>query len=150
MSDRVQKAADRFKSGEVICAQAVVGAFCEDYGMDKNLFERVVCGFGSGARNAELCGAIAGAVIVIGLKYGGIRDRGQCNEKVEEFTSIFRAKQSDIVCRNLLGVDISTRDGRASAIKQGLFGTRCVDLISCAIEILESLGYGADYIEHGI
>jgi len=64
-----EKAADIFNGGHN-CAQAVLGAFCEEYGLDTDTALRIARGLGSGVRNAEICGAVSGAVLVIGLKYG--------------------------------------------------------------------------------
>ena len=45
-------------------------SFSEDYGLDAETARRIAGGLGSGARSAETCGSVSGAVLVIGLKYG--------------------------------------------------------------------------------
>ena len=138
MQSKAEIAAELFLGGRN-CAQAVLGAFCEDYGLAFDVAMSVACGFGSGARNAELCGAVSGGVLVVGLKYGG--DNLTCNDKVEEFTARFRELYGHIVCKELLGCDIATLAGREEAIARDLFKTKCLKLTKSSAEILDGLGY---------
>lgn len=52
------------------CSQAVLTAFAPDFGLDEKLALMLGTSFGGGARNGELCGAVSGALMVLGLKYG--------------------------------------------------------------------------------
>lgn len=93
-----------------------------------------------------MCGAVSGAILVVGLKYGNhkVKDdesRDICNAKAEEFINEFRIKNGAIVCRELLGCDISTPNGSEHAIKQDLFHSTCVQMVKDAAEVLEKLGY---------
>ena len=69
MIKKTEEAVALFQSG-LNCSQTVLGLFCENYGMDRKQAYRMMCGFGGGARAGELCGAVSGAIAVIGLKYG--------------------------------------------------------------------------------
>ena len=94
----------------------------------------------------EVCGAVSGAVMVIGLKYGNynLEDmdaKTLCYSKTTEFCQAFRERCSSVICRELLKCDISTEDGMRQAKGKGLFATTCVDLIDKAVELLEELGY---------
>ena len=134
-----------FQSG-FNCAQAVFSAFSEDYGLEHKTACRIAGGLGSGARVAELCGAVSGAVLVIGLKHGqGRADdadmKQKCNDQTEEFMRRFRTLNKSVVCRNLLDCDISTKEGRENAVDKGLFGTKCKELVVSAVEILLDMGY---------
>ena len=140
-----QDAAELFRNG-FLCSQAVFAAFCENYGLDKNSALKIASGLGSGLRSAEVCGAVSGAVLVIGLKHGYTDAKNRaakesCNAKVEEFVRIFRERNRHIVCRDILGCDISTPDGRKKAIDEKLFTTVCLDMVVSAATILEELGY---------
>jgi len=64
-----QYAVELFRKG-FLCSQAVLASFCDSYGLDRNSALKIACGLGSGMRCAEICGAVSGAVLVIGLKYG--------------------------------------------------------------------------------
>ena len=96
-------------------------------------------GLGGGVRNAELCGAVTGAVLVVGLKYG--HDKMLCYRMTEEFTAKFKEANQHLVCRDILGCDIATPDGRAKAIHDNLFKIVCVDMVKSAADILVGLGY---------
>lgn len=138
MNEKVKKASEMFGGG-YYCSQAVLGAFCEEYGLDKETAFRISSGLNSGARCSEICGAVSGAVLVISLRYGDSSE--VCNQKVEEFMNVFKERYGEIVCRNILGCDISTPEGRAKAIKDGLFGTLCVDAVANTAQTLADLGY---------
>jgi C_GCAxxG_C_C family probable redox protein len=138
MNEKVTQACEYFKNGSG-CAQAVLGAFCEEYGLPQETALKIACGLNSGARCAEICGAVSGAVLVIGLKYGD--SKKECNLRTEEFIRRFKEKNGDVVCRNLLGCDITTPDGRAKAARENLFKTLCPGFVASAAEILCDLGY---------
>jgi len=138
MSEKIRQASEYFDTG-MNCAQSVLGTFCEDYGLDRDIAFRISCGLGSGARCAEICGAVSGPVLVIGLKYG--TEREKCNLETEEFIKRFKAENVDVTCKNLLGCDVTTPDGREKAVTEMLFDTKCVELVENATQILVDMGY---------
>lgn len=128
------------------CAQSVLSVFCERYGLYRKTALKIACGLGGGVRSGEVCGAVSGAVLVIGLKYGQSESedadaKKNCNQKTEEFVQAFRAKYGDITCRGILGCDISTPDGREKAGQGNLFNTVCAEKVGQAADLLEELGY---------
>ena len=138
MNERVEKASRSYGSG-LYCSQAVLGAFCKKYGLDEDLAHRISFGLNSGCRCADVCGAVSGAILVIGLKYGN--DRIVCNSKTEEYINAFRKKNGSVICRDILGCDISTVEGKGKAITENLFNTRCMDMVVSAAQILVDRGY---------
>jgi len=138
MDNKTKLAVDMF-NGNMYCSQAVLCAFCETYGMDFGTASRISCGLNSGCRSAEICGAVSGAILVIGLKYGG--NKSLCNSKTEEFIKCFKDANKSTVCRDILGCDISQPAGREKAIKDNLFKTKCADIVKSAAQILVDLGY---------
>jgi len=140
-----QYAAELFRNG-FFCSQAVLATFCDSYGLDRNSALKISCGLGSGMSCSGICGAVSGAVLVIGLKYGhtDAKDRAAkqiCKAKVGEFLCIFLERNRRTICRDILGCDISTPEGRQKAIDEKLFTTVCVDMVTSAVTILEELGY---------
>lgn len=126
------------------CSQAVFGAFCEEHGLPQKTALKISCGLNSGVRSGEVCGAVSGAILVLGLCYGhddggDIESKAMCNRKTEEFVAAFKHKNGSIVCRDLLGCDISTPEGVRVAKEKTLFQTTCVNMVSDAAEILEGL-----------
>lgn len=87
---------------------------------------------------------MTGAFMVIGLKHGKakIEDK-QAKEKtyslVKEFVDRFRSRNGSIVCRELLGCDISTPEGRDLAKEKNLFATLCPKFVQDAAEIIEQI-----------
>ena len=118
MNEQVKKASDFFGNG-LYCSQSVLGAFSEKYGIDEKLAFKISCGLNSGVRCADVCGVVSGAILVIGLKYED--DKAVCNLKTEEYIKTFKDKNGSIICRDLLGCDISTPDGMEKAITEKLF-----------------------------
>ena len=114
-------------------------------GLDRELALKVAGTFGGGmARMGETCGAVTGAFMTIGLKYGKAtaKDdaaRDKTYDLVKEFVTKFQSRQGSIVCRELLGYDLSNPEGRKAAYEKGIFDTLCPQLVRDAAEILEEI-----------
>ena len=141
---KVQVAVTTFGEG-FSCSQAVLSALAPGLGLDRETALRVAGAFGGGmGRMGLTCGAVTGALMVIGLKYGNVEagDK-QAKEKtyavVREFVERFRSRNGAIACRELLGHDISTPEGMQLIREKGLFASRCPKLVGDAIEIAEGL-----------
>jgi len=137
------KAAAMFKEG-FSCSQAVLATYCEQFGLDKKQAYRISCGFGGGMHLDQTCGAVTGAFMVIGLKYGRIRaDDVEAKMKtagmVVEFAKKFKARHDSIACTELLGCNISTLEGYEEAKKKDLFKQTCPKYVISAAEILDEM-----------
>jgi len=123
----------------------VLSSFGEELGLDHELALRIAGAFGGGmARMGEQCGAVTGALMVIGLKHGKTQAgddgaREKTYELVGEFVKIFKSRHGSICCRELLGYDLSNPEGRKAAYEQGLFTTLCPQIVKNATEILEEI-----------
>ncbi len=94
------------------CAQRVLVKYCEQYGLKKEMAIKIAAAFGGGiSAMGETCGAVTGALMVIGLKYGGTKDDKNLAEKrekaVNEFIPAFLSMHGSLKCRDLLGLDFS-------------------------------------------
>ena len=144
MSQRSEKAIAVFDSG-YNCSQAVLSTLGPELGLDRVMALRVAGAVGAGmGRMGNVCGAVTGAFMVIGLKYSktqdgenDLRDKGYA--LVRQFTQEFEAHNRSIVCREILGCDISTEEGVAQAREAGLFDTVCMKAVRDAVEILERM-----------
>ena len=141
---KVERAVACFEEG-FSCSQAILSTYGSEFGLDRDVAMRVAGGFGGGmGRMGKTCGAVTGAFMVLGLKYGGT-DASDNDRKektyalVREFTKEFTSRNGHIGCNELLGHDISTPDGRREAGEKGLFSTLCPKLVRDAAEILEQL-----------
>lgn len=128
------------------CAQAVLASYAADYGLDEETALRLSTGFGSGmGRMCEVCGALTGAFMVVGLEYGKVvtdgtkygRDTETTYRLVSELAAKFRERNGSIYCRELIGHDLSDPEQRAEVVRQGLFKTRCGHYILDAVDLLE-------------
>jgi len=145
MSDKSILAAEKFGSG-YNCSQSVLSVFAEDFGMTKDCCLRLASPFGSGiARMQETCGAITGALMVIGLKYGkgehGLEsDKANAYKMSLQLISKFKERHQSINCFELLdNLDINTPEGIAEIQKRKLFRCKCSIYVQDAVEIAESI-----------
>ncbi len=142
--DRVERAVSCFKEG-FTCSQAMLSTYGPQLGLNHELALKVSGAFGGGmARMGETCGAVTGAFMVIGLKHGKtkIEDK-QAKEKtyglVKEFVDRFKSRNGSIVCRELLGCDISSPEGSNLAKEKNLFATLCPKFVQDTAEIIEQI-----------
>ena len=109
MKNHDDKAVELFATG-MNCSQAVFCAFAEEFGMDAETAAKVSSGLGGGVgRMREVCGAMTGATLVLGMKYGP--DKAAVYAKVQEFAAAFKAELGSIVCRELLDGTGATAGG---------------------------------------
>jgi C_GCAxxG_C_C family probable redox protein len=127
------------------CSQAILSTYGPELGLEKETALKVAGAFGGGmARMGEVCGAVTGAFIVIGLKHGKTKaEDEEAKEKtyliVREFVERFKSRNGSIKCRELLGYDISTLEGIQLIKEKNLFYTICVKYVRDAAEIIEEL-----------
>ena len=143
MSIREEKARELFAGG-FNCAQSVLGAFCESEGLDMETAMKLTTGFGGGVRCGEICGAVSGAVMIIGLKYGVYGDKAmeqnvRCRAMSFEFIKAFKEANSSILCRELLGVDIRSPEDHNSEQAKESHQKVCPELVASSVQILETM-----------
>ena len=72
MEDKYAKAKHLFVKEKYNCAQAVACAFCQETGIPEEQLRALAASFGGGmGRLREVCGAVSGALLVLGALYGG-------------------------------------------------------------------------------
>lgn len=136
---------DAFEQG-YDCCQVVFHYWAKRLGMDEELAYKVSTGFGAGMFQGETCGAVIGAYMALGLKYG-FSEPGEKGEEQKVASIIkntrFRAKLLEkypsTMCRELLGADFSTREGAKLIREKQMMNTFCPQLVSDVIGILEEL-----------
>ncbi len=133
-----------FRQG-LSCSQAVLGAFCGRYGLDQATARKVSCAFGGGmASSGEMCGAVTGALMVIGLAHGrttpeDVAAKERTYALSRQLWEELRARRGSLVCRELLGIDLGTPEGSKRAREAGLFTDLCPQLVEEAAEVLERI-----------
>lgn len=144
MSERVERAMALFQEG-YNCCQAVMGAFCREFGIDFETGMRLTAGLGGGmGRLREVCGTCSAMFILAGLRYGSATDkdvqtRAVTYRAVQELAAKFREQNGSIVCHELLGIG---GDGNPvpSVRDSGFYAKRpCKEYVRCAAELVESM-----------
>jgi len=142
--NEVERAVTCFKEG-FMCSQAVLSAYAGRFGMDHATALRVGAAFGGGmGRMGETCGAVTGAFMVIGLKYGrtvvqDTKSHEKTNRLVKEFVGRFKSLNGSIVCRELLSCDLGTPNGLKTFMNEKLRDTLCTKFVRDAAKIVEQL-----------
>ncbi len=137
-------AINKFKDG-YNCAQSVIFSYADKTNISKDTALKISNGFGGGiGRMGEICGAISGAIMVLGLVYG----RGENEEKnkqddtylkVRELIEKFKQKYGFIDCKKLIdGCNLLTEEGQ-ERFKSEKMAEKCVDYISYIIDILDEI-----------
>jgi C_GCAxxG_C_C family probable redox protein len=125
------------------CAQAVLLAHGPRLGIDADHCLRLAAPFGAGmARTGSTCGAVTGALMVIGLKLGhtvadDLTTKEKCYEVSRDFLEKFRERHGSVICKELLGLDPGTPEGLAEVKARDLHTTICTGLVRTAAELLD-------------
>jgi len=142
--NKVQQAQSMFLDG-YLCSQSVLMTYAALLDLKPETAARIAAPFGGGvARRGETCGAVNGAFMVLGLKYGhtsadDLDSKEKTYHGVEQFISQFQERNGSIRCNDLLDCDISTPEGLQSAYDSQLFVTRCPKFVGDAMEILDQI-----------
>lgn len=126
------------------CSQAVLAAFADELGLTQEQALKLGGCFGGGMCKGEVCGACTGALMALGLKFGqsdiaDLESRKKTNDITVEFLETFKAENGSYICRELLGCDLSTDEGKKYAIENNLFSEFCPKMVESATKITEKL-----------
>ncbi len=127
------------------CSQSVLQAFAPRLGLAQAVAARLAAPFGAGiAFRGQQCGAVSGALLAIGLHYGNQSAEDQASKALayarsQEFIARFIARRQTILCRELLGIDLSQPGGYEQARQAGIFDEICPGFVRDAVEILAQM-----------
>lgn len=127
------------------CAQSIFSTFGPLFGLDEDTCLKVACPFGGGmACLGNVCGAVSGALMVIGLFRGkGVDDDEDCKahsyKMVRIFIDDFQSRHGSIVCRELIGFDLCKPEEYERAKNEGIFSQKCESYVISSAEILEKM-----------
>lgn len=141
--NHVEKALEYYNNN-FNCSQGVFTAFATEMGMDEKTALKVATNFGGGERKGELCGAVAGALMVLGLRCGhcesnDAESKAKAYAVSEEFMNSFIEKNGSVVCRELLGYDLTKTEDMLVIQEQNLFRTLCPKMVESAASILDEM-----------
>jgi len=138
MTNPIQTAQDRFAEG-FNCSQAVFSAFSPELGIPTETALKLTSPFGGGvAHQGDVCGAVTGALLVLGLQRGSSTTdkKDETYQIAEEFIKRFKELHETTLCRDLIGFDISKPGELQSAREQGVFKSICPGLVKAAAELV--------------
>ncbi len=146
MSNNVEKARELFLQG-YNCAQSVVGAFCEDVGMDFDTAIKLSSSFGAGmGKLREVCGALSGAFMVAGLKCGYTSPtdnevKAQHYKLIQDIAEKFKEQTGSIVCRELLQISKDEKQNHIPGERNPDYYKKrpCVAMVEIAATITEDV-----------
>lgn len=126
------------------CAQIVLDCVSKEIGIDSQLARKLGSCFGGGMSCGEVCGAVTGALMAIGLRYGSCLPntpdvKRQCTERHLEFRKKFLEEYDSLLCRDLLGYDISNPEETKIVMEKGLFLSFCSGVVEYSIEVLKGI-----------
>lgn len=141
---KAEEAKKQFEEG-FLCAPAVLSTYSEQFGLEKALALKIACGFGAGiGRMGRTCGAVTGALMVIGLKHGQVNladeeSREKTYKLVNEFINKFTALHGSIECKDLIGYNLSNSNELKLARESGVFTNKCPSFVFDSARILEDV-----------
>lgn len=125
------------------CAQSVLASFAKDFGISDDSAKRISSCFGGGMRMGATCGALSGALMVLGLAEGFDTNNPKQKKRVEELSIILTKKWKALLgssdCRDIIGVDVTDPIARQQARDQGIFDRLCPICITTGVELAEEL-----------
>lgn len=128
------------------CSQSVFTIFATDMGLTEDDALKIACAFGGGmGRQQHTCGAVTGALMALGLKFGkGFHDEDENKydtyAKTLSFFEEFTKRNGSIECRQLLdGLDMNDENDKNIIQEQNLFNMKCRKYVKDAIEITQTI-----------
>lgn len=143
MSSHSEKAKDLFRQG-YNCSQSVIAAFCDEIGLEFETALKIASSFGGGmGRLREVCGAVSGALMVLGMKYGYTDPLDQNSKTmhyklIQDFAKDFEKECGSIICRELLrGPDKHENYVPEERTEQYYKKRPCIELVAHAAKMLD-------------
>ena len=125
------------------CCQCVLASFADLTGLEEQKSFDISAGFGAGAGNGELCGALIGAIMVLGLltpvdTTDPVASKQRTLALSKELQKRFSEKFGALRCQDLLQNKFTPDDTTPAAKAMGLTG-HCTIMIVTAVEIVEEM-----------
>lgn len=127
------------------CAQSVLAAFAEELGLSAEQATRVSECFGGGVcGNERLCGAVSGALMCAGLRFGRIEGkdieaRKRARDVGNEILSAFIERHGSCECHVMLDREAGTQLGPDPTRSHAPFAAHCEGVIRDAGALVEKL-----------
>ena len=143
--DKQTKAIDYFRN-KFNCSQSVLAVFGPEFGLSEDECLKIATAFGGGmGRQQHICGAITGALMVLGLRYGkGLNDPEEKKRHTyritKEFFDEFKKLNGSENCLELLdGLNMNNPDDNKKIVERNYYDIRCEKYVSDAVNILAKI-----------
>lgn len=120
-------------------------AVCQEFDIkvDEKIVPQIAYCFAGGMGNTgAACGAVAGAMMAIGLKLGRGVEMEEMMQKLgvaQEFRRRFEAEAGTISCRELTGLDLTKPEGIEELMKSDKPQTVCFPAVGLAYKLVVDL-----------
>ena len=142
IESRVSSAATFFEQG-YNCSQAVFMAYSDMYGIEPEMAAKLATSFGGGmGRLREVCGAVSGMSLVLGLQYSftDTKDKGAKNtnyKAVQRTANEFKSVMGSYICADLLKLKHEPQNPESSERNEAYYKSRpCTRCVKVAAEII--------------
>jgi C_GCAxxG_C_C family probable redox protein len=138
-----EKAVKHFNRG-YNCAQSILLAMSEHWKNTNELVPKIATGFGGGiGRCGSVCGALSGGVMALGIKYGtnepSLEKRLEAYELAQKLYRRFEKNHGSVLCKELIGYDLSNPKELEEAKKAKVFDEKCAVFVKETIETILEL-----------
>ena len=118
-------------------------AVCQELGIENEVIPRIATAFGGGiGGTGDVCGAVVGSVMAIGLRHGREepwQQRDNAHSLVQEFCQRFEEEMGHLSCRDLTGMDPSTPEGIQAQMSSDVPIRVCLPAIGTAFRLVMEL-----------
>ncbi|MZP67321.1 MAG: hypothetical protein GT597_14375 [Bacteroidales bacterium] len=142
VKDHLAEANELFRSG-LNCSQAIVAVFSEEHGFPAETALKIAYPFGRGMGGCgHTCGALTGAMMVIGMKYGTASQNETdkmklAREKTRRLIEIFESEHGTTLCNDLTGFDQRKLNGPELMAMLPHFHNTCRKFLETVVTFLE-------------
>lgn len=137
-----QEAGTLFEKG-FNCAESVSIAMSDSLGIKTDIIPKIATPFGGGiGRRGSVCGAVSGAVMAVGLKYGRMgpdEDKEKTYGLALRFYERFKKEFGSVLCYDLIECDLTTPEGKKKAKDLKVHEEKCSKFVAGAVDILTGL-----------
>lgn len=141
--NRIEKTADLHQNGGLTCSQSILTVFGPSVGLtaqQAKTLGRPLCGINIG--KFGVCGYISGAALLLGLSRDQeeeSRARKATTASIDTLCARFKTKNGHLMCKHLVGADMSTPEGIKAVKENNLIAKHCYGYGRDAAAILEEL-----------
>jgi C_GCAxxG_C_C family probable redox protein len=138
--DKFEQAMHLHNSG-FNCCQSVFAAFSDEINLDQKTALRIATSFGGGIRVGSVCGAVTGALMVLGMQKGhdsfnDLEEKQRANEITIDFIERYRRSVGHIECKEILGFNPSIPCENQEKERDEIKAVRCPVAIETAVKLL--------------